>query len=280
MKKIKHSKFKNTAMLFELLTRQITSDIISANESVAIQILKKYFNKNTELIKEYRLYKTLCDERLKSDTKANMLIEAVLKARRGLNRKKLQTEKYELIKSIKENFNIDSFFQTKVQNYKLLASVYKVFENNEIDNPIEFTQSRITILENITSNNKNKIVTESVTIANEPKEVRLLAYKYMVERFNEKYGGLNESQKTLLREYIGNVSNTNNLKSLIQTEAVSIRNIFAKNMHRVKDKSLKIKLVEVVGLLDEYKTIKKVEENHISALLSYYSLIDDLSWSK
>jgi hypothetical protein len=280
MKKIKHSKFKNTAMLFELLTRQITSDIISANESVAIQILKKYFNKNTELIKEYRLYKTLCDERLKSDTKANMLIEAVLKARRGLNRKKLQTEKYELIKSIKENFNIDSFFQTKVQNYKLLASVYKVFENNEIFNPIEFTQSRITILENITTNNKNKIVTESVTIANEPKEVRLLAYKYMVERFNEKYGGLNESQKTLLREYIGNVSNTNNLKSLIQTEAVSIRNIFAKNMHRVKDKSLKIKLVEVVGLLDEYKTIKKVEENHISALLRYYSLIDDLSWSK
>jgi len=280
MKKIKHSKFKNTAMLFELLTRQITSDIISANESVAIQILKKYFNKNTELIKEYRLYKTLCDERLKSDTKANMLIEAVLKARRGLNRKRLQTEKYELIKSIKENFDIDSFFQTKVQNYKLLASVYKIFENNEIDNPIEFTQSRITILENITANNKHKVVTESVTIANEPKEVRLLAYKYMVERFNEKYGSLNESQKTLLREYIGNVSNTNNLKSLIQTEAVSIKNIFTKNIHRVKDKSIKIKLIEVVNLLDEYKTIKKVEENHISALLRYYSLIEDLSWSK
>ena len=280
MKKIKHSKFKNTAMLFELLTRQITSDIISANESVAIQILKKYFNKNTELIKEYKLYKTLCDERLKSDTKANMLIEAVIKARRGLNRKRLQNEKYELIKSIKENFDIDSFFQTKVQNYKLLASVYKIFENNEIDNPIEITKSRITILENITSNNKNKVVSESVTIANEPKEVRLLAYKYMVERFNEKYGGLNDSQKTLLREYIGNVSNTNNLKSLVQTEAVSIKNIFTKNIHRVKDKSTKIKLIEVVNLLDEYKTIKKVEENHISALLRYYSLIEDLSWSK
>ena len=280
MKKIKHSKFKNTAMLFELLTRQITSDIISANESVAIQILKKYFNKNTELIKEYKLYKTLCDERLKSDTKANMLIEAVIKARRGLNRKRLQNEKYELIKSIKENFDIDSFFQTKVQNYKLLASVYKIFENNEIDNPIEITKSRITILENITSNNKNKVVSESVTIANEPKEVRLLAYKYMVERFNEKYGGLNDSQKTLLREYIGNVINTNNLKSLVQTEAVSIKNIFTKNIHRVKDKSTKIKLIEVVNLLDEYKTIKKVEENHISALLRYYSLIEDLSWSK
>ena len=280
MKKIKHSKFKNTGMLFELLTRQITSDIISSNESVAIQILKKHFNKNTELIKEYKLYKTLCDERLKSDTKANMLIEAVLKARRGLNKNKLNNEKYELIKSLKENCDLDSFFQTKVQNYKLLASVYKVFEYNELENPVEITKSRITILENITSKTKNSVITEDVAIANEPKEVRLLAYKYLVERFNTKYSNLSESQKVLLREYIENVSNTNNLKSLVQTEAVTIKRLFTKNMHRVKDKSLKIKLQEVVGLLDEYENIKKVEENHISALLRYYSLIDDLSWSK
>ncbi len=280
MKKIKHSKFKNTAMLFELLTRQITSDIISSNESVAIQILKKHFSKNTELIKEYKLYKTLCDERLKSDSKAFMLIDAALKARRGLNKKKLSEEKYQLIKTIKENFDIDAFFQTKVQNYKLLASIYKVFENNEFDNPIEFTKSRITILENITSNNKEKLISEDVSIANEPKEIRLLAYSYLVEKFNKKYGDLSESQKVLLREYMGNVSNTNNLKSLIQTEAVSIKKIFAKNINKVKDKSLKIKLTEVVNLLDEYTAIKKVEENHISALLRYYSLIDDLSWSK
>lgn len=280
MKKIKHSKFKNTAMLFELLTRQITSDIISSNESVAIQILKKYFNKNTELIKEYKLYKTLCDEKLKSDTKANMLIEAVLKARRGLSKNKLQNEKYELIKAIKENFDIDSFFQTKVQNYKLLASVYKVFEYNELENPVEITKSRITILENITSRQKNSVITEDVAIAQEPKEVRLLAYKYLVEKFNTKYSNLSESQKVLLREYIENVSNTNNLKSLVQTEAVTLKRLFTKNMHRVKDKSLKIKLQEVAGLLDEYVDIKKVEENHISALLRYYSLIEDLSWSK
>jgi hypothetical protein len=280
MKKIKHSKFKNTAMLFELLTRQITSDIISSNESVAIQILKKFFNKNTELIKEYRLYKTLSDEKLKSDTKANMLIEAALKARRGLNKNRLQNEKYELIKTIKENFEIDSFFQTKVQNYKLLASIYKIFEYNELENPVEITKSRITILENITSNQSKANLTEDTYISNEPKEVRLMAYKYLVEKFNAKYMNLSESQKVLLREYIENVSNTNNLKSLVQTEAVTIKRLFSKNMHRIKDKSLKIKLQEVIGLLDDYQNIKKVEENHISALLRYYSLIDDLSWSK
>ena len=267
-------------MLFELLTRQITSDIISANESVAIQILKKHFGKNTELIKEYTLYKTLLDEKLKSDTKANMLIEAAIKARRGLDKSKLNEEKYKLIKAIKENFDIDAFFQTKVQNYKLLASIYKIFEYKELENPIEITKSRITILENITAKTINRTLNETVIISNETKEIRLLSQKLLVEKFNKKYADFNESQKTLLREYIGNVSNTNNLKSLIQSEAVDIKNIFKNNMYKVKDKSLKIKLNEVINLLNEYETIKNVEENHISALLRYYSLIDDLSWSK
>ena len=267
-------------MLFELLTRQITSDIISANESVAIQILKKHFGKNTELLREYTLYKTLLDEKLKSETKANMLIEAAIKARRGLDKLKLNEEKYKLIKAIKENFDINAFFQTKVQNYKLLASIYKIFEYKELENPIEITKSRITILENITANSSNRTLNETVAIQNEPKEIRLLSQKLLVEKFNKKYADLNESQKTILREYIGNVSNTNNLKSLIQSEAVDIKNIFKKNIYKVKDKSLKIKLNEVINLLNEYETIKNVEETQISALLRYYSLIDDLSWSK
>lgn len=280
MRKIKHSKFKNTGMLFELLTRQITSDIISSNESVAIQILKKHFGKNTELIKEYTLYKTLSDEKLKSESKANMLISAAITARRGLNKSKLNEEKYQLIKTIKDNFDIDLFFQTKVQNYKLLASIYKIFEYKDLDNPIEFTKSKITIMENITEKPNTVTLNESTSISNEPKEVRLLSQKLMVEKFNKKYNDFNESQKVLLREYIGNVSNTNNLKSLVQTEAVNIKNIFKQNMSKVKDKSLKIKLTEVVTLLDSYENMKNVEETHISALLRYYSLIDDLSWSK
>ena len=280
MKKIKHSKFKNTGMLFELLTRQITSDIVSSKESVAIHILRKHFGKSTELIKEYKLYKTLCDEKLKSETKANMLIEAAIKAKKGLDRKKLTEEKYQLIKAIKDNFDIDSFFQTKVQNYKLLASIYKLFEYKDMENPLELTKSRITILENITTKSSNQLISETVHISKEPKEVRLLSQKLLVEKFNKKYSELNENQKVLLREYISNVSNTNNLKALIQSEAVHIKDIFTKNMFKVKDTALKIKLAEVVNLLDEYKNIKKIEENHVSAILRYYSLIEDLSWSK
>lgn len=263
-------------MLFELLTRQITSEIISANESVATGILKRFFNKNSELLKEYGLYKTLCEERFSSDSKATMLIEAVLKARKKINKTKLKEEKYQLIKAINESFNIDDFFQTKVQNYKLLASIYKIFEYTELDNPVEVTRSKVTIIENMTSAKKSRIVENTSSVENEPKEIRLLSYKILVEKFNEKYGDLSSEQKKLLREYIGNVSNTNNFKELIKEEATNIQKVLTSKTKGVKDKTLKIKLSEVVDLLEQYKTLKNVDENHISALLRYYSLINDL----
>lgn len=276
MKKIKHSKYKNTGMLFELLTRQITSEIISGTESVATNILKSFFNKNTELFKEYGLYKTLSEEKFSSDTKANMLIEAVLKARKKINKVKLKEEKYQLIKTITESFDIDSFFQTKVQNYKLMASIYKIFEYTELDNPSEITRSRVTILENLTNNSNKTIVHESNDIYNEPKEIRLMSYKILVEKFNTKYGELSSEQKSILREYISNVSNTNNLKLFLQNEAKKISKILEQKAKKVTDKSLKIKLSEVISLLENYESIKNVEENHISAMLRYYDLAKDL----
>lgn len=263
-------------MLFELLTRQITSDIISGQDSIATGILKKFFNKNTEMIKEYRLYKTLCEERLPSETKSSMLIEAVLGARKKINKTKLKEEKYQLIKAINESFNIDTFFQTKVQNYKLLASIYKIFEYSELDNPVEITRSKVTIMESITSDIKKELIEETISLKQEPKEIRLMSYKILVEKFNKKYEELSPAQKGLLREYIGNVSNTNNLKSFVQSEASRIQKLLETKLPKIKDKSLRIKLAEVSDLLSQYSTIKNLDENHVSALLRYYDLINDL----
>ena len=276
MKKIKHSKYKNTGMLFELLTRQITSDIISGTDSVATGILKKFFNKNTEMIKEYKLYKTLCEEKISSETKSSMLIEAVLTARKKINKKKLSEEKYNLIREITQNFSIDDFFQTKVQNYKLLASVYKIFEYGEVDNPVEITRSKMTIMENMISDSKKDVIEEQSSLNSEPKEIRLMSYKILVEKFNKKYGELSGNQKSLLREYIENVSNTNNLKVYVQTEANKLQSILEKKIMSTKDTTLKIKLAEVSDLLNQYGSIKNLDENHISALLRYYDLVNDL----
>ena len=280
MKKIKHSKFKNTGMLFELLARQITSDIISANESAATVILKRFFNKNTELSKEYGLYKTLSEEKFSSDSMANMLVEAVLRAKKNINKKKLSEEKYNLIKTIKENFELDSFFQTKVQNYKLLASIYKIFEYTEVDDPTEITRSKITIVESMTSDNRSKLNETTINLHDEPKEIRLMAYKILVEKFNKKYDDLSNEQKNLIREYIENVSTTNSLKGYIQSEAKIIREKLEKKTKQITDKVLIIKLREVINLLDQYNTLKNVDENHVTALLRYYNLINDLDGVK
>ena len=267
-------------MLFELLTRQITSDIISGTDSIATGILKKFFNKNTEMIKEYRLYKTLCEEKMPSETKSQMLIEAVLTARKKINKKKLNEEKYALIKAITENFDINAFFQTKVGNYKLLASVYKIFEYTELDSPVEITRSKMTIMETMVSDSKKEIIEETVELKHEPKEIRLMSYKILVEKFNKKYGELSTEQKSLLREYIGNVSNTNNLKSFVQEEASKMRDILEDKIKRIKDKTLRIKIAEVSDLLNQYQTLKTLDESHISALLRYYDLVQDLKEMK
>lgn len=280
MKKIKHSKYKNTGMLFELLTRQITSEIISGRDSVATSILKKFFNKNTEMIKEYRLYKTLCEEKISTETKSQMLIDAVLTSRKKINRKKLNEEKYNLIKTITENFNINDFFQTKVSNYKLLASIYKIFEYSELDNPLEITRSKMTIMENMMLDSKKESINEDINLSSEPKEIRVMSYKILVEKFNKKYGDLSVDQKSLLREYIGNISNTNNFKLFVQQEAAKLRVILEDKLKRTKDKTLKIKLAEVSDLLNQYETLKTLDENHVSALLRYYDLINDLKEMK
>lgn len=276
MKKIKHSKYKNTGMLFELLTRQITSDIISGTDSVATSILKKFFNKNTEMIKEYRLYKTLCEEKISTETKSQMLIEAVLTSRKRINKKKLNEEKYNLIKTLTENYEMNDFFQTKVSNYKLLASIYKIFEYSELDNPVEITRSKMTIMETMMSESKKELLEERVDLSSEPKEIRVMSYKILVEKFNKKYGELSTDQKSLLREYISNISNTNNFKMFVQQEAAKMRIILEDKIKRTKDKTLKIKLAEVSDLLNQYETIKNLDENHVSALLRYYDLVNDL----
>ena len=137
MKNLKHSKFKNTGVLFELLVRQVASDTLNNSDSKAIPLIKKYFANSTELAKELSLYQTLVKEKFTREDKASNLIEAVLAAKTKLNQSVLNRQKYNLIKEIKSNYVLEDFFKSKVNNYKTLAAVYKLFEYTVADNPVE-----------------------------------------------------------------------------------------------------------------------------------------------
>ena len=279
---VKHNKIKNTAILYELLSRQITVDVLNDTKSPkSVKLFKEFFNKNTELGKEYELYSILLEKKYKSDVHASQLVEAVVKSRRKLSNRRLNNEKYNLIKTIKENYDIKEFFNTRIPNFKIMASVYKLFgtETGKEDfGPVQRTDSVITITEHITQNTtkgseSNKIVKE---FKEQGKDLRLLSYQLLVDKFNSKYKTLNENQKNLLKEYINNVSNTNSLKGFIDSEVVKIKKALKSLLPKVNDKITKIKLSEAIDYTDSATKGKVVQDKHVVALMRYYELIKEI----
>jgi len=276
MRNLKHSKFKNTGVLFELLVRQVASDTLNNSDSKAIPLIKKYFARSTELAKELSLYQTLVKEKFSREDKANSLIEAVLAAKDNLNRSTLNRQKYNLIKEIKNNYVLEDFFKSKVNNYKTLAAIYKLFEYTVADNPVEIVNNKYTIVEHITrtESKKTSAVNEMADFIKQDKEVRLLSYKILVDKFNDKYKVLTTEQKSVLRNYINNIDNSDNLKRFILRETKKLKNEFSKI--KVSDKVYSIKLKEVIGLIDNLSNSKIVSETQALGLLRYYQLLNEL----
>jgi len=282
MSSIKHSKFKNTGILFELLVRQLTADVLSNTQSKAQDIIKEHFSKRSELLKELELYNNLSKEKFTNEIKANHFIDAVLSARTRLNNGKLKREKYNLIKTIKESFDIDLFFKSSVENYKVLASIYKIFEeytSNHDNSPLDSVKSRYTLVEHV-SNAQSKDKKETniyKEFKSQDKDVRITAYKILVERFNDKYRGLNLDQKRILSEYINHISNSPKLNDFIKSEIKNLKNILKENISIIKDKTVKIKLVEVSNILTTVYNKSKIEDNDVLAIMRYYELTEELA---
>ena len=280
--KVKHSKIKNTGILFELLSRQITVDVMNDDgKSRAVEMLKKFFNEETELGRENQLYQVLLRENYNSTRKAEKLLDVVLRAREKLQNKKLRTEKYNLIKEIKKNYLVEDFFRARIPNYKVYASIYKTFlaETTPVFDPAEEVDSTFSIVEHITRNKVKPRSVDSKVISEfkkEDKDLRLLSYQLMVDNFNGKYRNLNAMQRNLLKEYVNNISNTNSLREFINSEVKKVKQILNKILPRVTDDITKIKLSEAINQVDGIKKGKIVKDKQVVALMRYYELIKEL----
>jgi hypothetical protein len=280
--RVKHSKIKNTGILFELLSRQITVDVMNGDDkSKSVEVLKKYFNEKTELGKENQLYQVLLKENYNSSRKAEKLVDAVIRAREKLQNKKLRNEKYNLIKEIKKNYTVEDFFRARIPNYKVYASIYKTFlaETTPVFDPKEEVDSNFSIIEHITRNKVKPRDTDSKVISefkNEDKDLRLLSYQLMVDNFNGKYKNLNSMQRNLLKEYVNNISNTNSLREFVDSEVMKIKKILSKFLPRIDDKVTKIKLTEAIKQSDTLSKGKIVKDKQVVTLMRYYELIKEL----
>jgi len=275
--KPKHSKYKNTGILFELLTRQITSETISNTQPKAVGILRKFFGNNSALLKEYQIYHALLNKKFTKEVNANVLIETLVNAHSKLNKSVLRRERYNLVKEIKDTYNIEDFFKAKIPNYKIYASVYNLLENKNA-NPMSVVNSKVAILEHITDKGlpnkpKKEIVMEEYERFD--KETRALTYKMLMEKFNEKYSSLATNQRTLLKEYVYNVSNSPKLKAFLNKEIKQVKSDI-ETLSEGADQVTKIKLTEVKNMIKPLCKKSSVHDDNIINLLNYYSLVNEL----
>ena len=279
--KIKHSKFKNTGILFELLVRQIASDTVSNKDSAAIELVKKYFSKS-ELAKEYKLYQALITPKNLSEAKAETFVNSTLEASLRLNKTALRKEKYNLIKEICKSYDLEEFFKAKINNYKQYAAAFNLIEAHnslEFTEPQQIIDNKITLLEHITRKEINKEgvkdrVMEEYTSMD--KGTRILAYRMLLEKFNSKYATLSDKQKGLLKEFINNISNTTKLREFVNSNFKSITEEITALIPTIVDKTTQIKLAEVITLLHPLDKTQNVKDENIISLLQYHQLIDEI----
>jgi hypothetical protein len=279
---IKHSKYKNTGILFELLVRQITADTLSGKDSKATHILKKYFVK-TELGREYKLYESITKYKNLTEGKAEVVINSVIESSKNLNRGALKRQKYNLIQEISKHYNLEEFFQTKLSNYKSYAALYTLVEiyNSELlSTPDQIISNKIAILEGLTTKPVSKKKVEDdlmIEFQSYDKDLRILTYKVLLEKFNGKYASLNDNQKSVLKEFINSVDSTPKLRDFYNTKIAEIKATLTKQVKKVTDKAIQIKLNEVNNMLTSLGKTANVGNDDLVNLLQYYELLEELT---
>ena len=278
MKKLKHSKYKNTGILFELLVRKLTSETLTSDKSLTLDIIKKYFGRNTELAKELQLYNNLIKEQYKSEAYALEFIREITEARRKLNQSVLKRQRYNLVKEISKNFVFENISKTRINNYKVLASIYMLFEHSESSNPKQIMDCKTMIVEHGMPTKNNKISKDIVleSYSKQSEDLRLLSYNLLIEKFNKKYGILSESQKNLLGQFITSVNDTELFKQYIGKVIPKIKNNLKEHAINVTDKATKIKIEKLSEMLCSVENKKIIKESHVLSLLRYMDLVNEL----
>jgi len=279
--KIKHSKYKNSGILFELLVRQITSDTLEGKDSPIKEILKKYFVK-TELGKEYKLYETLLNKTSITEARADLIITTLIESSKNLNRRIIKQQKYNLIAEITKHYNLNEFFNHKLPHYKVQAAFYtllEIYNSSKVTSPKYIINNKMTILEHLTAAKiKEEEVRDNVIneFKKEDKDIRILTYKILLEKFNGKYENLNEDQKEILKELIYSIDNKPRLKEFYLSKTSQLKEQLQTLNKKVTDKVTKIKVNEIISLITPSSKNPKITDNHLVNLLQYCDLVKEL----
>jgi len=280
--KVKHSKFRNTGLIFELLVKQIAADTLSKKDSSALNILKKHFTGKTALVKEFKLYEFILKNKGVGQNKAESILSTITEISRKLDTKILKKQKYALISDIKESYDLDEFFGIQTQDYKALASLYCLLEaqnNDELVDPNLLVNFKSTLLEHLTYKKQDSADVKDTLIeeySKYDKDLKLLTFKILLEKFNDKYKDLLPSQKRILREFITSVNSTAKLRNIVNEELSAIKTEIGKTIDKISDEVIKIKLEEIRKNINPLYNKDKINDSNLVNLMQYYDLVHEL----
>ena len=281
--KIKHSKYRNTGLIFELLVKQIASDTLNNRDSAAVSIIKKHFTGKTTLVREFKLYEFILKNRQVSQIKAETILSTITEISRKLDQSALKKQKYNLISDIKETYNIEEFFAIQTPEYKALASLYCLLEaqnNDTLLDPQHLVNYKSTLLEHLTTEKQNANNVKDTLIeeySKYDKDLKLLTFKILLEKFNDTYKDLLPTQKNILKEFITSVNSQTRLRKIVNEELKKISNLVNEFAPKIKNKVVKIKLDEVSKAIKPLSNTEKITDNHLVNLMQYYDLVNELS---
>ena len=280
--RIKHSKYKNTGLIFELLVKQIAADTLDKKDSAAVSILKNNFTGRTALVREFKLYEFILKNKSVSQSKAESIVSTIIEVARTIDKKVLKKQKYSLIKEIKESYDLDEFFSISVKDYKPLAALFCLMEAHKVTDVIDpnfLVDNKTTILEHLTKEQQNKKLVRDTLIeeySKYDKDLKLLTFKILLEKFNSKYGTLLPEQKNILKEFITSVDSSTRLRNVVNEEFKKLKSVLDKIKATVEDEIVSIKLQEITKAIKPVAKTKRVTDDHLVNIMQYYELIKEL----
>lgn len=280
--RIKHSKYKNTGLIFELLVKQIAADTLDKKDSPAVNILKNFYTGKSALVREFKLYEFILKNKSVSQSKAESIVSTIIEVARSINANTLKKQKYNLIKEIKEQYDLEEFFSISVKDYKPLAALYCLLEAHKISDLVDpnfLVDNKTTLLEHLTKEQQNKEAVKDTLIeeySKYDKDLKLLTFKILLEKFNSKYGKLLPEQKNILKEFITSVDSSARLRNVVNEELIKLKKVITNLKETVKDEIIAIKLHEIVKTIKPVAKTKRVTDDHLVNIMQYYELVQEL----
>lgn len=278
---IQHNKKRNVGIIYELLLRSISASLVEGNKKKAqdaLDIISKYYDKSTELYKEYRLFNALVKSTVSDTPVAAAVLSEAKSAARRFDLRKLDHEKSLLIRDINHNLQDQNFYHRRIPDYRYYATIQNLM--NEWSNG-----DRSDLVKTVTLEGQvvHWLLKEKVELEFENEkpnmEVDGLVVKIMSEKFNQKYGNkLNESQTQLIRDYIFSVENNQEKDFLDQLVDLRVRAL--DKLGTLKLKTENTILQERIPLVEASLrsiALENLDDETISKFMTVSQLVTELS---